>query len=337
MKQYLGALLLDLPFYLSKLLPNFNKNTRYSWIGIRNRKERLIPSENHKGVKCNWQWTTDLYLPKVFPVFGRWIFRRAFRDFPIILKEQPDFQESDKLDMSFIIGHRGMDRLPILLTTLKSIAGQRGCDIECIVVEQDNVEQIRKHLPNWVRYIHTPLPEKDAAYSRSWAFNVGAEAAKSNFLFFHDNDMLIPEVYARDLLYYHKKGFDFINLKRFIFYLDRVSSEKLAVTGDLCRTPVIEVIVQNLEAGGSFGADRQAYFEIGGFDERFIGWGGEDNEFWERANTRKVYSYGYLPIVHLWHASQSGKNQSDANGILLYQQLTEQSAENRIQKLRAVQ
>lgn len=336
LKQYLGALLFDLPIYLFKLLPALNNNSTNSWVGIRNRKERLIPSANGEGVKCNWQWTSALHLPKVFPVFGKWLLNRAFKDYPIIFADKPASVES-KPDVSFLIGHRGQVRLPLLQMTLKSIAAQSDCHIECIVVEQDDEKLIQDELPDWVRYIHTPLPDKNMPYSRSWAFNVAAQEAKSDCLIFHDNDMLVPAIYAKDIVRYCNQGYDFINLKRFIFYLDQVSSEKLAVTSDLSVAPVIEVIAQNLEAGGSFGASRKAYFDIGGFDERFVGWGGEDNEFWERANTRKVYPYGYLPIMHLWHASQPGKNQSNANGALLYKQLSEQSAEKRILKLRAAQ
>ena len=45
----------------------------------------------------------------------------------------------------------------------------------------------------------------------------------------------------------------------------------------------------------------------GGMDEAFVGWGGEDVEFWERVRTRKVWPYGYLPLIHLWHPAQPGK------------------------------
>ena len=65
-----------------------------------------------------------------------------------------------------------------------------------------------------------------------------------------------------------------------------------------------EVIVQNLEGGGSVATTREAFESIGGMDESFIGWGGEDNEFWQRAQTCRVWPYGYLPIVHLWRPSQ---------------------------------
>jgi hypothetical protein len=42
-------------------------------------------------------------------------------------------------------------------------------------------------------------------------------------------------------------------------------------------------------------------------DEDFMGWGGEDVEFWGRVCTRRVWNYGFLPILHLWHAPQPGK------------------------------
>ena len=72
------------------------------------------------------------------------------------------------------------------------------------------------------------------------------------------------------------------------------------------------IIVQNLEAGGSVAITRAAYERVGGLDEGFVGWGGEDNEFWERAQTVSVWPYGYVPLIHLWHAPQPEKLQQQA-------------------------
>ncbi len=72
--------------------------------------------------------------------------------------------------------------------------------------------------------------------------------------------------------------------------------------------------MQNAEAGGSIALSRDAFHAIGGYDESFVGWGGEDNEFWERAQTRRVWPYGYLPFVHLWHAPQPEKLQPSRRG-----------------------
>ena len=53
----------------------------------------------------------------------------------------------DQLASLFVIGHRGTARLDHLLLTIKSIAGQSGVPIECIIVEQSFEPQIQKYLP----------------------------------------------------------------------------------------------------------------------------------------------------------------------------------------------
>jgi hypothetical protein len=133
-------------------------------------------------------------------------------------------------------------------------------------------------------------------------------------LVLHDNDMLVPERYAADLVLKHRRGDEVVNLKRLIFYLsEEHTGEVFAHSASLAgRAP--ERIIQNLEAGGSLAVDRDAYFAVGGMDEEFVGWGGEDNEFWERALTRRVSSFGYLPIVHLWHRPQLGKRAVNGRG-----------------------
>ncbi|MGH9823578.1 MAG: galactosyltransferase-related protein, partial [Blastocatellia bacterium] len=68
------------------------------------------------------------------------------------------------------------------------------------------------------------------------------------------------------------------------------------------------------QGGGSIAIDKEVYFAIGGFDESFVGWGGEDMEFWDRAATRSVWPYGYMPLVHLWHEPQPGKRAIKGNG-----------------------
>jgi hypothetical protein len=112
--------------------------------------------------------------------------------------------------------------------------------------------------------------------------------------------MLMPAAYAAEMTKRFRDGYEVMNLKRFIFYLGSQSVWPDAVTS-------MDAIVENLEAGGSVAVARSAFDAIGGYDESFVGWGGEDIEFWERCRTRKVWEYAYLPIVHLWHAPQPGK------------------------------
>jgi hypothetical protein len=227
-----------------------------------------------------------------------------------------------------------MARLPHLLVTLRSIAGQRGAAVECVVVEQSERPEIAAHLPPWVRYLHTPTPERDDPYNRSWTLNAGARMAEGEVLILHDNDMLCPAGYAAEALARAREGWAFQQLKRFTFYLGEHDSAALFAGGPL-RTDVPSTVVQNLH-GASIAASREAYFEIGGFDESFLGWGGEDNEFWDRAETTgRVYAFGYLPFIHLWHAPQPGKQLgNDAPAVRRWHELKHVPAEERIRRLR---
>ena len=227
-----------------------------------------------------------------------------------------------------------MERLPHLLATLQSIAGQHDSRVECLVVEQDVESRVAGHLPGWVRYIHSPPPTPDMPFCRSWAFNVGVKNARGAVLVLHDNDMLVPSDYAGKILESVRKGYEAVNPKRFIFYLGE--QHTCGVFAGLAEFAEIApaTITQNLEAGGSVAITRAAFEQIGGMDENFIGWGGEDNEFWDRAKTLRVWDFGSLSLVHLWHAAQPGKHQADSGTSARYRALQETSIDRRISSLR---
>lgn len=318
-----GALLYDLlPF--ERLLRGGR------WTEIRNRDEVIDVREG--GARCAWQFTSDLHIAKVFPAFGKRLMATALREWPIRISSSAPASAASP-EVSFIIGHRGMQRLPHLLATLATIAAQ-SIDVECIVVEQSVAPEIAERLPSWVRYLHTPVPQPDYDYNRAWTLNAGARVARGEALILHDNDMLVPEAYAEEALRRVREGWDFGDLKRFTFYLAEETTR--AYFGGAPLRPAASTVVQNLQ-GASIVASRRAYLDLGGFDESFVGWGGEDNEFWERAEAAgRVWGWGYLPFVHLFHAAQKEKLRgSEAAGIRRWQQVASVPPRERISRLRA--
>jgi hypothetical protein len=317
-KEKLGALVYDVPRFCWAF------RSRKGWMQMRNRADRVMQGPDRKGIACDWEYTRTLHICDVFPITASWLMRRALSDWPIAQKDRPDrvndvrccsnsatrLDEHHAPEVSFLIGHRGVERWPLLQEALRSIAAQQDVCFEVVIVEQDVEPVIRDHLPDWVRYIHTPC-QPDRPYCRSWAFNVAAREARAPLLVLHDNDMLVPARYAAESHRLSQAGWEVISLKRFIFYVAEMRHTQPLTNEGIGR---VESVLQNAKGGGSLAIRAATYEEIGGFDEDFVGWGGEDNEFWDRCMTRKVWAYGYLPIVHLWHPPQPGKRAADGMG-----------------------
>jgi N-terminal domain of galactosyltransferase len=325
-RRLLGAAVRDLPLYVRTLA---NGSTAY--LGIRNRAECITaaPFAGH-GFRCEWRWTSDLYAPKIFPLLGRLLFQRALADRPIELAGSPGNTDSSP-DVSFVIGHRGRERSPLLDLTLMSIAAQRGVSVEAVVVEQA-IGESDLSLPSWVRHVVTPA--EDAPFNRAWAFNVGAKVAEGKVVILHDGDMLVPREYAQCVIDRVEAGNEVVDAKRFIFYLSEGD------TNAVCRSRRLDdvvpmKIVQNLLAGGSVATTAGAYARLGGMDEGFVGWGGEDSEFWERCALLPRWDFGYLPIVHLWHREQPMKEQTDNPTVNRYSRLAGLPPDERVRRLAA--
>jgi hypothetical protein len=303
------------------------------YLGLANRTETLEQAPDGEGFACRWTYTSRLHAAQVQPHLAQRLLGRCLGDAPIGRRPAPA-PCSAPPQISVLIGHRGTERLPLLLATLESVAAQEGVSLECLVIEQDTTPLINASLPTWVRHIHAPLSEPEAPYNRSHTFNVGAREARSPVLLLHDNDMLVPRGYARRILQRISNGYAVVNPKRFIFYLNPQHSQAVLNHGAPYDEKPADYIVQNLEAGGSMAITVEAYNRVGGMDEAFRGWGGEDNEFWDRCLTLPTWIWGYEPIVHLWHRGQPLKGEGDNPNLERARNLMRRPAQERIEDLR---
>jgi hypothetical protein len=323
LRQFLGALAYD--------GLRFERAVRGRWERMHNRSETITVDPSGRGVRCEWQWTSPLDYCRFVPGADVRLLRAALKEWPIGFADSRSNEANPEI--TFLVGHRGLSRLPQLLLTLRSIAAQSGVPVECIVIEQSHAREVERALPEWVRYIHQQVNQGDP-YNRAATFNVGAAAARGRILVLHDNDMLVPERSAAEIAAHADAGWETIDLKRFIFYLTESETARVLREQRLRLDESSEMVLQNSH-GGSVAITREAYHAIGGFDETFAGWGGEDVDFWDRASTRRATRFGYLPSVHLWHAPQPEKLQpNEAPAVKRYFDLAKIPAEERIARLK---
>lgn len=302
LRQKLGVVLFDLPRYLPRLL------TREGWFGIGNRQDHLDRSTSGRGVAYLDDGSSDLHACHVFPSLGAALMKRAICQWPFRFDAQPHCAKRPNL--SFVIPHRGRERVPLLIATVRSILAQNDVAIECIVVEQSSAREI-DGLPDGVRHIHLPHPTDPESWRKCWAFNVGVREARADIVVCQDSDIPVPADYGSEVLK-HIRDHDreVVHLHRFLFHLDRNDTERVASTGRLDPLSPPERVRQGWK-GGTLAIRRECYHRIGGFDESFVGWTGEDREFYDRCLTLNGWRHGYLPFVHLWHEPQPARTSTE--------------------------
>jgi hypothetical protein len=303
-----------------------------SYLQLVNRLERISAGPENQGFVCLWPYTSRLHAPLHIPELGKELMKKCLAKTSFQLMEDRELDLD--IQISVLIGHRGIERLPLLLATIKSIASQVGVGLECIVIEQDNETRIKNYLPKWVRHTFMKTVSNSYIYNRSAAFNHGAKCANGSLLLLHDNDMLVHQTYCQNIVSLANRGYDAINTKRYIFYLNSSHTDRVLDSLENMTSEAPEYIVQNLEAGGSMAISKEAFFRIGGMDEEFVGWGGEDIEFWRRCSLLKRWIWGYEPLIHLWHLSQPLKKAKENPNITRLKYLDSVDLIERVESLR---
>lgn len=325
LKEKFGCLCLDVP----RLLPALIREK--DWVRAWNRHEFLKVVSGGVDTTPVGPWSADIHACHVFPWIGKRLLHQAIQRWPVAFANERKVK--GKPEVSFIIPHRGVERLPLLRKVIESIHAQEGVAVECIVVEQNATQDV-EGLPHEVQHIHLPHPTDATGWHKSWAYNVGVAQAKANIVVCHDGDILVPSRYAQEIIKHLRNGEnDVVHLQRFLFCLNQGDTEGIFVTPDFLVRCVPERVRQNWQ-GGTLAISKEAFYQIGGYDQRFVGWGGEDNEFFDRCRTLRAFRSGYLPFIHLWHEPQPAKGGvAQEITLQLLNQLIEKSPRDRIAEL----
>ena len=202
----------------------------------------------------------------------------------------------------------GKGRLENLFYVLRQL--DLGEDCEVVLVEQDVETKIDSPLiPNYCNY-HFIYNSGD--FNKSWGINYAAKKSKGDVLIVIDADMFIDAGVLLQGVDQVRSGVDAINPYEYLVDLTQEETQAL-LQGDqqlnisrtheqLNRSQLRQIPPF---CGGIFIIDRHFYFSVGGMDERFSGWGAEDDAMTLRvkANSREVRILENQMAYHLWHES----------------------------------
>ncbi|MFP4209111.1 MAG: galactosyltransferase-related protein [Wenzhouxiangella sp.] len=180
--------------------------------------------------------------------------------------------------------------------------------LKVVLVEQDTVPRLGNDLANpAVRRIFAFNPGQ---FNKSWGLNIGAVQTTTPWLLFLDADIIFGSAIVNLV---HATSGPYRVIKPFMRLHDLDVEETQRVrAGDFDwfpeRSPGPAADRECSGefppfAGGAVAISRHAFLDMGGWDERFVGWGGEDDAMsylLERSRVPGI-ELDLRPAVHLFH------------------------------------
>jgi hypothetical protein len=225
--------------------------------------------------------------------------------------DQPRGEDFAGRRMTIVIPFRAStdERTRNLIACLRAVreSTARAEDIEITVVEQDVVTRL-SDVPRCLYDTHV-LAVNAGAFNKAWAVNIGVARSAHEHVCVLDADLLAD---GRTLSFIGKAldEVDLVIPHRRVVWMDETSTvrtiaafarprsvpEEFLFDGRLARGFAISGSV-----GACIGVRKSFYMEIGGHDERFAGWGDEDNAFYRHATGRGAVAHGDLTMAHMHH------------------------------------
>jgi hypothetical protein len=282
-----------------------------SWLDLRNRHERLERTANDSR-RCLWADSSFLTVARVFPRVGGRLLARGVHEWPFRMADPNRLADSaPDPELSVVLPVGGDDRIRLLRPVLSAFAGQLGARVEVVIVEHATTPSAALSTVPGIRRVHLPREERQE-FNKSQALNAGVRASRAPFLLLHDGDIIPPQGYARTVVDVLREGWEAIRPLRFLFHFEEGATERFITSGG-ADLPMEQPWVQQNNPGASTAMTRAAYDRIGGHDESFRGWGGEDLEFLDRLQTVRLFPGAFVPAIHLWHAAAPRKASGDRN------------------------
>jgi len=199
--------------------------------------------------------------------------------------------------ITYVIGYRHRDdryqNLSMTLDWLSTIP-----EVEVLIVEQDTESKFNNKWGVNHIFAYNPYP-----YNRSWAFNIAVKETNSDIYAFGDSDLIMKKEEFLEAVG-ELKNYEVVSPYRSVLDLSEDETKKnIEDWQRITRPGRGETDHQKINlCGGIVLFTRESFNKVGGWNEDFIGWGGEDDFM-----TLKVEALGMktkeMPykIYHLYH------------------------------------
>lgn len=180
-------------------------------------------------------------------------------------------------------------------------------DVDLVVVEQDEVPKSAVAAHDGMRWVFAYNP---GPFNKSWGLNVGAKLTTSALLAFGDADVICAQAWPQAVRLLREQ---FPVVKPYRRIVDLTEQESACVRAGQWnfqpQRPPDQLPNREAKgefvvfAGGLFLVRREVFDRVGGFDEGFLGWGGEDDAMTLRliASAAPMHTLDLTPALHLWH------------------------------------
>lgn len=247
------------------------------------------------------------------------------------------------MDLSIIIPT--YNRSNTLINGLKYLTSQKNTENinwEIIIVDDgsnddtfEKVKSMKKYLTN-LKYVFLPRTKNS---SRSRARNFGAKESMGDYISFLDSGMVVPDNYIyttyielnkdntdKVLLHYFygvfksyddctKKIIDTINPQNVSSVIDKIKNEP---TWRDYREHIFALQENNINLiapwvlgwGGAISMSRKAFMHVNGFDENFMGWGGEDSDLSFRLMKKDV-TFKFIKKAYALHLPHDNETSNE--------------------------
>ncbi|WP_028603911.1 glycosyltransferase family 2 protein [Ottowia thiooxydans] len=176
-----------------------------------------------------------------------------------------------------------------------------------LIVEQDGLPSLGGPLPH--PNCAVLFAYNAGSFNKAWGLNIGVRRSNAPVIVFTDADLLIPDMLPRSVEHCLRNT-QMVKPYRQVLDLSPETTAHLRA-GDqtaLQRMPGTASTRQMQGetaplCGGAFAIRRDAFLKLGGWDERFVGWGGEDDAFSYKVQRARLATLEFDDAIalHLHH------------------------------------